>query len=151
MFVGGSVHSFRIVARSNILETTKILSETTMFWSFTKSWNCVQCHLQTLQSIAELTQKDLVVLYPAHNDSRILDRKVKVKRKWIPEPFFMLMVSVANIRGSQSIRHFGCFCNNFSSLNFMAIISIWSQVISWRRGNQNSIFCHWIVWSVTSS
>ena len=41
-----------------------------MFWSFTKCWiwqqcwNCVQRHLQTLQSKAELTQKDFVVLYP---------------------------------------------------------------------------------------
>ena len=69
----------------------------------------------------------------------------------ITQPFFMLMVSVANIRGSQSIRHFGCFCNNFCGLNLMAIISIWSQVISWWWGNQDSIFCHWIVWSVTSS
>ena len=46
------------------------MSETTMFWSFTKSWiwqqswNCVQCHLQILQSKAELTQKDFVVHYP---------------------------------------------------------------------------------------
>jgi hypothetical protein len=49
---------------------TKKLLFQTMFWLFTKCWiqqhcwNCVQHHLQTLQSKAKLTQKDFVVLYP---------------------------------------------------------------------------------------
>ena len=49
-------------------------------------WNCVQRHLQTLQSKAELSQKDFVVLYPCLWSVDLIYIRY-LKMQWLPIDF----------------------------------------------------------------